>query len=252
MPIFAKVQWASAIECSRISDELNVYIERHKNNIIRENMGINDTSHMNFYLKMERNWWRNYKVKSGSINIADLNKMFLDSRKQYLEILENVRKADTSFHIEKIFPGATKTDVSNSDIISENFDGILSFTAINLLTKLQVENRSLQAKTLKELLNRLGADEVIWKNMAVWVSDKTTVYIGEKFKARVFLVRYDPKSRVNIYINGKWYKAIDGIASYEEIVKSKGSHIVPIVIEVCNLKSGETKVYMSKMNYEVL
>ncbi len=126
--------------------------------------------------------------------------------------------------------------------------------AVAILSKIQSDVKATEAELTSFMFNQIGATAFEVKDfIPIIKARKTSVPVGEKFSAEIFLsAQVATATPPKIKVGDKEIEVVQGgIGIFEEVPNSPGTHSYPITIELVNPKTGEKKVYTDTLEYDV-
>ncbi len=182
----------------------------------------------------------------------EIQKKVNDARQEFLDIIAKVPTIDVKAFEPNITLECKKKSEKSESWAVESFHMVPAIAGVTLLTKIQQDIRTTQANIIDALLNSIGAEDLTFDELIPVVSvEKSSVAVGEKFRAEVLLAAYDSKQQPDIYIGDEKYDVEAGKAIYEVTPTSQGQVEKEVKIVVKNKKTGEAKEYIGKLAYDV-
>ncbi len=126
--------------------------------------------------------------------------------------------------------------------------------AVAILSKIQSDVKATEAELTSFMFSQIGATAFEVKDFIPIVkARKTSVPVGEKFHAEIFLsaqmaTKTPPKIKVGEH---ELEVGANGIGVFEEVPNAPGTKQYPIIIELVNPKTGEKKTYQDTLEYDV-
>lgn len=240
-----------ANECNKISEDFYKYVEKLKLRLVMESGGwVDSTTKQDIKRESDLNVPANIMEREG--NGEALFQEIQKVRGQYIALVKKVPTIKLNQFMPNITVDAKKPDRGGKTWSQTNFYMVPTIAAVTLLTKIQNDIRSTQANILNEMINNIGRAETSFDNLvAVYQADKAAVAVGEKFTANVFLAAYDSKQQPEIFIGGRQFEVVNGVATYEDVGGAQGTREIPVVIKQVNKKTGEVSEYKTTIKYDV-
>ncbi len=126
--------------------------------------------------------------------------------------------------------------------------------AVAILSKMQSDVKATEAELTSFMFSQIGATAFEVKDFIPIVkARKTSVPVGEKFHAEIFLSAQVATSTPPKIIVGDKEIPVErgGIGIFEEVPNAPGTRRHPITIELVNPRTGEKKVYKDTLEYDV-
>ncbi len=134
---------------------------------------------------------------------------------------ESILKYVTDPHQRKIISSNLSTEVPRkANTLGKNwqeymFEAMPVAAAVTLLSKLQNDVRYAEGEVLHTLVSQVDIKDIrVNKLDAFVIPEKTTLYPGEKFNARIVMAAVDTTQHPTIYVNGARLNTSDGQYSF--------------------------------------
>jgi gliding motility-associated protein GldM len=230
-----------AKDASKAADELNVYIEELKTELIKRGGGINP-----------------------EINDVDARESLDISP----EVMINAKKADVlKGKIEST--RARLLQLLGKDSVGVNFslnaigpkkktwqqayfgDGIPLGAALTTLAKIQADNKNAENEVVKKILGKIDVASVTLNQFRPVVSAPSSyVLAGQQYKAEIYLTAYDQNSNPAITVGGSSIPTANGVGTYTTTASGEGLHTWSGNLSVKQVE-GPPKVYPISATYMV-
>ncbi|MEC8273215.1 MAG: GldM family protein, partial [Bacteroidota bacterium] len=192
---------------------------------------------INIKKKKDRLAAGNFLVKepNGQILVDNLES-FRDYSLSLIEddFLKNAISETLSFEVEKVDVGAKKSDQT---WLERNFFDMPLVAAVTLLSKVQTDVRNTESDVISYLKQEIDAGSLKFTSAdAIQIANSNYVFLGDSFKADVFLAAKDTTQNPVIYV-GDYEVDEDGkyrmVGSYDSIpvVSGKGKFAVKATSE---------------------
>ena len=192
---------------------------------------------INIKKKKDRLSSGNFLVKepNGQILVDNLES-FRDYSLSLIEddFLKNAISETLSFEVEKVDVGAKKSDQT---WLERNFFDMPLVAAVTLLSKVQTDVRNTESDVISYLKQEIDAGSLKFTSAdAIQIANSNYVFLGDSFKADVFLAAKDTTQNPVIYV-GDYEVDEDGkyrmVGSYDSIpvVSGKGKFAVKATSE---------------------
>lgn len=246
-PEKAQALLGKAKEASKISDELNGYVESLKKELIEKGGGINEAT--------------NDVDGRESVDISPevmINDKKADALKEKIETtrgkLLSLLGKDSSgvnFSLNANDPPKVKGYPRKTWQQAYFGDGIPLGAALTTLAKIQADNKNAENEVVKKVLGKVDVAQVTLNQFkAVAVAPSSYVLAGQQYKAEIYLTAYDKKSDPIITVGGASVPTADGVGTYTTTASGEGLHTWTGNLSVKQVE-GPPKVYPISATYMV-
>ena len=182
-----------------------------------------------------------------------IEQLVLKARQDFIDLMTGVPLVDIKEFEASITLNIDGPNQKGKDAWSfRTFHMMPAIAGVTHLTGIQQDIRTTQANINDKLLSSIGADETSFDRlMAVVNTSKSAVSVNEELTANILLAAYDSKQQPDIFVDGVKQEVVDGVATIKPSTSSQGSFSKDVKIVVKNKKTGESKEYDSKLNYDV-
>jgi len=232
--------WNRAHEASKISNELDAYIEELKKELVKEGGGYNK--------EIDDVDARDNLDISPRIMIEDkkadvLRKKVDETREKLLTLLGPDQKG-VNFSLNTSDP-VSKPGYPNKTWQEAYFgEGIPLGATLTTLAKIQADNKNAESEVVKRILGKVDQAQVnLDQFKAVVVAPSSYILAGQPYTAEVFLTAYDSKSNPSITVNGSSVAVKDGKGQFSSTF-GEGPHEFRATVTVKGT-DGKPRTYTS-------
>jgi len=239
-------------EVNEISNELYDLIEDIKSKIVLDKDEINAKFRLNKDLSNKKTASRILLTK-GYADTIEVN--IIKARESFITLIEETGTINTENFAKNNMPlKIDKPQDSKTSWAEYTFNRLPNMAVLAILTKLQMDIRNTQSNIIEAMLSSISIDAPVFDELRPVVnvpSGKSSVLLGEKYEAEIFLAIFDSKSQPKITLNGQALEVKHGRAQYSVITTKPGINDLEGEIIVKNKSTGEVKVYPYKLGYYV-
>jgi gliding motility-associated protein GldM len=186
---------------------------------------------------------------------AILKQKIVEYHDKFLELVDQEDQADFSSQIALKVDDETWTK-SRKRIKSWeefNFKQMPLQAAIPILTKFKNDAKSSEAAILNYLINKVGGEEIEFKNFKVVSTPKKSYIIrGDTYTTDISVAATASNLEgIRISVNGSSLNVTDGVATYSATGSSTGVKKYTARIDITNPVTGEVTTEQSEFEYEV-
>ena len=220
-PERAKPFYARAKEASKITDDLNTYVESLKAKLIAEGGGINETTGD---VSARDNLDVSPRIMINQKNADELRNRIKTTREKLISLLDPKDRAGVNFSLDAIDP-PKRAGVSKSWQNAYFGDGIPLGATLTTLAKIEADAKNAESEVVKKILGKVDQAVVnLDQFSAVAVAPTSYVLVGQPYKAEVFLTASDSKSTPEITVSGGRLPVENGRGAYNGSTSSEGMH----------------------------
>ncbi|TXI15601.1 MAG: gliding motility protein GldM [Pedobacter sp.] len=216
----ARPFYEKALKAKAVSEELNAYLEKLKNEFVVEGQGrdkrtgdLVERANLDIAQGIMINRGEGEKLK------AKIN----DTRQKLVQLLDPDDRKDIAFSLEAKDP---EEAVSGGKGTWEevNFgEGTPLTAAMTILTKIQSDNRNAEAEVVKKVLGKMDVAVVnLDRFSAVAIAPTSYVLQGQPYTAEVFLTASDSRTNPDITVGGATLPVKEGKGVYSVNTGSEG------------------------------
>ncbi len=194
-----------ADKISALSNDLNDYIEKLKEELTRELVDATDYEKMDRPDRLDGKFFISGKYTPAAEEFIEKLKVY---REGVSSAIRSVKEVDpvVADDVDKSFSTADmkNRDGQNVEWLKYNFEGFPLVASLTKLTQMQSDVKTTESKVLNALLAGQQATELSFSNYkAIVIPDKTAFFSGEKFKGRIVLGRFDATLKpTKVVVNG--------------------------------------------------
>ena len=197
------------------------------------------------------------KPESGG---EQLMKMINETRLEFVNLFDGLEGVteETKANFDKALTLRAEDDPTEKgakkDWEFKTFNSIPRGAAIALLTKYQNDLQNAEGEVLKGLLDAISTGKIEISDFVPVVKvAKSALAVGEKLDAEIFLAAQIGGVVPEITVGGKKIKVdpATGRGKYEVVTSAQGSMSTDVKISVVNTKTGKSKEYPTKLEYDV-
>ncbi|MBK0380413.1 type IX secretion system motor protein PorM/GldM [Mucilaginibacter segetis] len=238
-PVKADILYKRAKQASKITNDLNTYIESLKALLIKEGGGINPEIND---VDGRDNLDISPRIMIEDKNADKLRKMIDDTRTKLFALLNTKERAGVNFSLNAVDPPKGRDGQKTWQ--ESNFgDGIPLGASLTTLAKIQADNKNAENEVVKQILGEIDEAKInLDKFSAVAVAPTSYVIAGQPYTADVFLTAYASESKPEISINGSNIAVSQGKGKYTVNTSSEGIFTWTATIKVKDA-DGNPKVY---------
>ncbi|RZA04065.1 MAG: gliding motility protein GldM [Sphingobacteriaceae bacterium] len=207
---------AKAKQASKVSAELDVYIEALKKQLIEEGGGIDTTIND---VSARDNLDISPRIMISNKKADELRAKIEDTRKRLLDILGPKDSQGVNFSLDAVDPKRTKKSWQQAYF----GDGIPLGATLTTLAKIQADNKNAENEVVKKILGKIDQAQVTLNQFrAVAVAPSSYILAGQQYKADIYLTAYDANSNPRITVGGASIPTKDGIGTYTVTASGEG------------------------------
>ncbi len=243
-------QWYKlAMEAQKVSKDFNNYIEKVKEDIIKEAGGREPAKDgaplgelaMPDNIEKHANYFVEGPGKQG--HGKEVQKKINETREKLIALLKPAATDKETQALVASIEKASQLRATDPKWITENLEHSPLAGVVTFLTKTQNDAKSLEANVLSMLASKIDQTKLIFdKQMAVVISESTNVMSGSSYKADIALAAYNSTAAQRILVNGAPIQVVDGVGKYVAAASGVGSHKVVAQIESVDPQTGEKKL----------
>lgn len=239
---------AKAREASKVSAELDTYVEALKKQLIEEGGGIdtaiNDVS-------ARDNLDISPRIMISNKKADELKNKIEATRKRLLDILGPKDSQGVNFSLDAIDPPKRSGHPRKSWQQAYFGEGIPLGATLTTLAKIQADNKNAENEVVKKILGKVDQAQVTLNEFrAVAVAPSSYILAGQQYKADIYLTAYDANSNPRISVGGSSIPTKDGIGTYTVIASGEGVRTWTGSLSVKQV-DGPDKVYPVSGSYMV-
>ncbi|WP_439694641.1 gliding motility protein GldM [Mucilaginibacter sp. AW1-7] len=238
----------AAKEASKMTDDLNKYIDDLKVELTEKGGGINKeiddiTARDNLDISSE--------VMINGKKADVLKEKIEATRAKLLQLLGKDAEG-VNFSLNADAPKAN-TGMQQKTWQQAYFgEGIPLGATITTLAKIQADTKNAENEVVKKLYSNVDKAEVTLNAFrAVAVSPSSYVLAGQQFKADIYLTAYDSHTNPIITVGGSSVPTKDGIGTYTTTASGEGKHTMSGELVVKAVDGGPDKRYTFSQDYMV-
>jgi len=200
-----------AKQASKITNELDAYVEQLKAKLIVEGGGINPDIND---VSARDNLDISPRIMITQKNADILRQKINETRENLLKLLGK-DSANVNFSLNAVDPSSNKTGAKRNWQEAYFGDGIPLGATLTTLAKIQADNKNAENEVVKRILGEVDQAVVnLDKFSAVAVAPSSYVLAGQPYTAEVFLTASDSKSNPEITVGGSRLPTVDGKGKY--------------------------------------
>ncbi len=235
---------AKAKQASKVSAELDVYIEALKKQLIEEGGGIDTTIND---VSARDNLDISPRIMISNKKADELRAKIEDTRKRLLDILGPKDSQGVNFSLDAVDPKRPKKSWQQAYF----GDGIPLGATLTTLAKIQADNKNAENEVVKKILGKIDQAQVTLNQFrAVAVAPSSYILAGQQYKADIYLTAYDANSNPRITVGGASIPTKDGIGTYTVTASGEGVRTWTGSLSVKQVE-GPDKVYPVSGTYMV-
>src|ERR1700761_8843192 len=222
-PERSKDPYARAKEASKVSDELNNYVEQLKKEMINRSGGFEPA--INDYKGRENiDISADMMVTRGKA-AYDLRKKIDETREKLMALLNDKERAGVTLPLQAIDPPKV-SGFPHKTWEEANFgEGMPVGAAITNFIKIQSDTKNAENEVIKKILGEVDQAVVNLDQFnAVAVAPTIYVLVGQPYTAEVFLTASDSKSSPEISVDGSRLPTEAGRGKYTGSTATEGIH----------------------------
>ncbi|MGZ3751587.1 MAG: type IX secretion system motor protein PorM/GldM [Mucilaginibacter sp.] len=211
---------AQARAASKVSGELNTYIEELRKELVEKGGGINETIH-------DVSARDNLDI-SPHVMIADkkadvLKEKIEGTKKRLLDILGPKDSQGINFSLNANDPPQRGGEPHKTWQEAYFGDGIPLGATLTTLAKIQADNKNAENEVVKKILGKIDVAQVTLTDFkAVAVAPTSYVLAGQTYTAQIYLTAYDSHTNPTITVGGAPVKTADGVGTYSVTTSGEG------------------------------
>ncbi|WP_184547967.1 gliding motility protein GldM [Mucilaginibacter sp. FT3.2] len=239
---------AAAKAATKMTDDLNNYIEELKKELTDKGGGINpeiDDINARDNLDISSEVMINGKK-------ADVLKEKIEATRAKLLELLGKDSVGVNFSLNANAPKA------NAGMQQKNWqeayfgDGIPLGATITTLAKIEADSKNAENEVVKKLYSNVDKAEVTLNAFqAVAVAPSSYVLAGQQYTADIYLTAYDSHSNPTITIGGSSIPTTNGVGKYTVTASGEGIHTVNGTLSVKSVDGSAPKTYNVPISYMV-
>jgi gliding motility-associated protein GldM len=210
---------ANAKEASKVSGELNAYIEELKAELIKKGGGINPIIN-------DVNARESLDISSEIMindKKADVLKEKINATKAKLIALLGKDGAGVNFSLNANDPPKRPGYPSKSFQLGYFGEGIPLGATLTTLAEIQADNKNAENEVVKRILGKVDQAQVTLNEFrAVVVPSSNYILAGQQYKADIYLSAYDSKSDPAITVGGSSVPTANGVGTYSTTASGEG------------------------------
>ncbi|GAB2985100.1 gliding motility protein GldM [Mucilaginibacter puniceus] len=211
---------AKARDASKISGELNNYIEALKKQLIEEGGGIdtaiNDVS-------ARDNLDISPRIMIANKKADELRTKIESTRKRLLDILGPKDSHGVNFSLDAIDPPKRSGSPRKTWQQAYFGDGIPLGATLTTLAKIQADNKNAENEVVKKILGKVDQAQITLNEFkAVAVAPSSYILAGQQYTAEIYLTAYDANSNPRITVQGAPVLTTNGIGKYTVTASGEG------------------------------
>ncbi|MET3978759.1 gliding motility-associated protein GldM [Mucilaginibacter sp. UYP25] len=210
---------ATAKEATKVSAELNGYIEELKKELVEKGGGINpEINDVNARESLDISSEVMINDKK-----ADVLKQKIEATKAKLIGLLGKDGAGVNFSLNANDPPKRPGYPSKTFQTGYFGEGIPLGAALTTLAKIQADNKNAENEVVKKILGKVDQAQVTLNEFrAVVVPSSNYVLSGQQYKADIYLTAYDSKSDPTITVGGSAVPTTNGVGTYTTTASGEG------------------------------
>lgn len=222
-PERAKDPYARAKEASKAADELNVYVEALKKEMIEKCGGFDPA--INDYKGRENIDISVDMMVNRGKKAFDLHKKIDATREKLMSLLKEKERAGVTLPLQAIAPPKV-SGFPHKTWEEANFgEGMPVGAAVTNFIKIQSDTKNAENEVVKKILGEVDQAQVNLDHFdAVAVAPTSYVLVGQPYTAEVFLTASDSKSSPEIAVDGSRLPTEAGKGKYTGTTSSEGIH----------------------------
>jgi gliding motility-associated protein GldM len=247
-PAKAALLLEKARSASKVSAELDTYVEALKKQLIEEGGGI-DTSIND--VSARDNLDISPRIMISNKKADELKARIESTRKRLLDILGPKDSQGVNFSLNAIDPPKRSGIAKKSWQQAYFGDGIPLGATLTTLAKIQADNKNAENEVVKKILGKIDQAQITLNEFkAVAVAPSSYILAGQQYTAQIYLTAYDANSNPRITVGGSSIPTKDGIGTYTTTASSEGIKTWTGSLSVKQVE-GPDKVYPISATYTV-
>lgn len=239
---------AKAREASKVSEELDTYVEALKKQLIEEGGGIdtaiNDVS-------ARDNLDISPRIMISNKKADELKSKIESTRKRLLDILGPKDSQGVNFSLDAIDPPKRSGHPRKSWQQAYFGEGIPLGATLTTLAKIQADNKNAENEVVKKVLGKVDQAQITLNEFkAVAVAPSSYILAGQQYTAQIYLTAYDANSNPKISIGGSSIPTSNGIGTYTVTASGEGVRTWTGSLSVKQV-DGPDKIYPVSGSYMV-
>jgi gliding motility-associated protein GldM len=215
LPIYNRAK-----EASKTANELFVYVDSLKAQLIRVGGGMNETTHD---VDARENLDISPRIMITDKKADELKKKILETREKLVNFLNPKDRAGVNFSLNAVNPEPI-AGVKKSWEDAYFGEGIPLGATLTTLAKIQTDTKSAENEVVKKVLGEVDVAVVTLDQFeGVAVAPTSYVIAGQPYTAEIFLTAYDSKSTPTITINGSSIPVASGKGKYTISTSKEGT-----------------------------
>ncbi len=205
-----------AKQASKVSDELDAYVEALKKQLIEEGGGIDTTIND---VSARDNLDISPRIMITNKKADELRAKIESTRKQLLDILGPKDSQGVNFSLDAIDPKRPKKTWQQAYF----GDGIPLGATLTTLAKIQADNKNAENEVVKKILGKIDQAQITLNEFkAVAVAPSSYILTGQQYTAEIYLTAYDANSNPRITVQGASVPTANGIGKYTVTATGEG------------------------------
>jgi gliding motility-associated protein GldM len=219
-PDKAKQLLDRAREASKVSDDLNAYIEDLKKQLIDAGGGINpDIQDVNARESVDIS--PNIMINDGKA--AQLKQKIEETKSKLIQILGK-DTVGVKFSLSTDSPSPSGIDHKTWEEAYFG-DGTPLGAALTTLAKIQADDKNAENEVVKKILGKIDQAQVTLNTFqAVAVAPSSYILAGQKYTAQIYLTAFDKNSNPTITVGGSPVPTANGVGTYTATASGEGLH----------------------------
>ncbi len=215
-PAKAALLLEKARSASKVSAELDTYVEALKKQLIEEGGGIDTTIND---VSARDNLDISPRIMISNKKADELRTKIENTRKRLLDILGPKDSQGVNFSLNATDPKHPKKSWQQAYF----GDGIPLGATLTTLAKIQADNKNAENEVVKKILGKIDQAQVTLNEFrAVAVAPSSYILAGQQYKADIYLTAYDANSNPRITVGGSSIPTKDGIGTYTVTASGEG------------------------------
>jgi gliding motility-associated protein GldM len=235
---------AKAREASKVSAELDTYVEALKKQLIEEGGGIDTTIND---VKGRDDLDVSPRIMITNKKADELKAKIETTRKRLLDILGPKDSQGVNFSLNATDPKRPKKSWQQAYF----GDGIPLGATLTTLAKIQADNKNAENEVVKKILGKIDQAQVTLNEFkAVAVAPSSYILAGQQYTAQIYLTAYDANSNPKISVGGSSIPTSNGIGTYTVTASGEGVRTWTGSLSVKQVE-GPDKIYPVSGSYMV-
>ena len=228
-PVRAQPILEKAMRASKISDDLNNYVQALTDTLVKIGDGIDPGTND---VGARENLDISPRIMINQKKGEELQKRIISTRDQLLGLLDDKERAGVNFSLNAEAP-IQKAGPPKTWAEAYFGDGIPLGATLTTLAKIQTDTKNAENEVVKKILGRVDQALVNLDTYnAVAVAPTSYVLVGQPYTAEVFLTASDSKGVPDIRVGGSTLQTEAGKGKYVGSTSTEGLHTWSAVIHV--------------------